>query len=254
MFTTPAAIDAYILEHPDEEIEMSVADSIVLYDGGDVDEVTVRLQYSQCNGDYIDIVDYAYVNWPRTDTIRVDTFFCEGKAYSDKYIHRADTAGIYRVGIRNVHGCDSVIYLLDLAMKEKTQTERYDTICYGESLEVGGVTLGMAGDWPVTFKYADCNCDSVNVMVHLDVMDLTNFDVQEPTGICADDEQFVLGLSASTSKIVYSIIFDSIAHHKHKPATRLTDHSLRQHACSLNLPRQIGILMVEESNTKMLFR
>ncbi len=212
VFTTPAAIDAYILEHPQEEIEMSVADSIVLYDGGDVDEVTVRLQYSQCNGDYIDIVDYAYVNWPRTDTIRVDTFFCEGKAYSDKYVHRADTAGIYRVGIRNVHGCDSVVYLLDLAMKEKTQIERYDTICYGESLEVGGVTLGMAGDWPVTFKYADCNCDSVNVMVHLDVMDLTNFDVQEPTGICADDEQFVLGLSASTSKIVYSIIFDSIAH------------------------------------------
>ncbi len=211
LFATPDAVEAYRQEHPQEEIELSVADSIVLYDGGDVDEVTVRLQYSQCNGDYIDIVDYAYIDWPRTDTLDVDTFFCEGRTYSDRYISHADTAGLYEVGVSNSRGCDSIIYRLHLSEKVKTMTQRYDTICSGERIVIGNVTLTQSGDWPVTFQYSDCNCDSVSVLVHLDVMDLTAFGVEMPTLVCADDEQFVVGLSASTSEVVYSILYDSLA-------------------------------------------
>ena len=211
LFQSPADVDAYIEEHPDEEIELGKADSIILYDGGDVQAVTARLQYSQCNGDYIDIVDYAYINWPHMDTIVVDTFFCQGKVYRDQYVPYADTAGVYEIGIPNRQGCDSIIYQLNLTEKKKKDSERFDTICAGEELIVEGLHLTKSGDYPVAVKYERCDCDSLNQMVHLVVQDLTNFGLQPLGSVCADDEQFVIGLESELSQMIYSLTFDDKA-------------------------------------------
>lgn len=211
VFASGADVDAYIEEHPNEDIQLGVKDSITLYNGGEVDQVTVRLQYSQCNGDYIDIVDNAIVNWPRVDIMEVDTFFCQGKAYSDKYINYADTVGDYEVSILNSRGCDSVLYRLHLTEKTKEYDERFDTICDGDVLIVEGLRLTKTGDYPVAVKYPTCDCDSLQQTVHLFVQDMSNFNIDSVGMVCADDANFFIGLESSLSQVVYSLIFDDKA-------------------------------------------
>lgn len=211
IFTDPAQIDAYLNEHAEDDISLGAKDSIKLFEDGDIDEVTVRLQYSQCNGDYIDIVDYAHIDWPRTVTETKDTFFCQGKSYRDAYIPYADTAGVYEARIKNVRGCDSVVYVLNLSEKKKVPGERFDTICEGEELIVEGVRLTRTGQYPIAIPYSDCDCDSIAMEVNLYVQDLSHFGLTPVGTVCADDEEMFIGLETEVHKMVYSLLFEEKA-------------------------------------------
>ena len=211
-FNTPTDIDNFIESNPDSNIELGRADSITINESDGILDVTVRLQYSQCNGDYIDILDYAHISWPHTDTIDVDTFFCAGKSYTDKYINYADTAGFYQTSLKNTKGCDSVIYRLNLSEKPVSFSERYDTICEGDFIIVEGIRLSKSGDYPITLNYSDCACDSTKMTVHLLVSDLADFNVEPFGQICADDQQVSVELSSTAAELVFSIFFDAKGH------------------------------------------
>lgn len=208
-FTTPAAIDDYIRQHPDEQVELALADSLNITKEDSIDAVTVRLQYSQCNGDYIDIIDRARIVWPRVDTLVVDTFTCFGRPYNDRYINRADTAGPYEVIIPDSYGCDSIFYHLNLRLLEKTTATIDTTICPGQLLDYQGIRVGEEGVWPVTLKYKNCDCDSVTEYINLSVLEKLDVDLVDfPDRICGDDSILSFLLESSISDARYSLHFE----------------------------------------------
>lgn len=208
-FATPADIDNYLLAHPNADIELALADSISINKEDSINAVTVRLQYSQCNGDYIDIVDHAQIMWPHTDTIVVDTFSCLGRPYNDRYINQADTAGTYEVIIPDSYGCDSIVYRLNLRHLTKDTATIDTTICPGQVLDYKGIRVSEPGVWPVTLKYSNCDCDSITEFVNLSVLDKLDVDLQDfPSRICGDDSILSFLLESTISDARYSLHFE----------------------------------------------
>lgn len=208
-FATPEAIDQFVGAHPNMNIKLSMADSIGVTKDDGIDAVTVRMQYSQCNGDFIDIIDHAVIQWAHTDTLVVDTFMCAGRAYSDRYVNRADTSGTYEVIIPNSWGCDSIIYTLKLRTLPVDTSSMDTTICEGQVLEYQGLRLTKAGKWPIKKQYAGCNCDSVVEYVNLSVVDKLHGGIADfPEQICGDDSLFSFLLDASIPGVHYDVRFE----------------------------------------------
>jgi len=213
-FASPEAVDAYIAEHPNENIEITVADSLSIGKDDGIDAVTVRLQYSQCNGDYIDIIDHARIEWPTTDTIVVDTFTCAGRPYNDRYVNQATSTGVYDVIIPNSHGCDSIFYRLNLKVLEKDTVSFDTTFCSGGVLDYGGLHISEPGVYPVALKYAGCDCDSLIQIVTLNTLEPLHVSIQnDQTAVCADDPVISLSYSVVSGKAdKYNVVFDANAH------------------------------------------
>lgn len=212
-FATPAAVDAYIAAHPNEHIELAVADSLNVNKADSIDAVTVRLQYSQCNGDFIDIVDYARIMWPQTDTIRNVVRACQGRTYSDNYINRADSTGIYNIIIPNHMGCDSIWYELDLTMLDKDTIYTDTVLCAGQMLDYGGIRVSKPGTYPVSFQYSDCDCDSVTEFITLKTLENLNVQLQNDVEqVCGDDVSFSLGYSVIAGRAEkFDLVYDQKA-------------------------------------------
>lgn len=213
-FSDPAVLDTYILEHPNEDLKLSFADSIEVSEADSINAVTVRLQYSQCNGDYIDLLDHAYIQWPHTDTVRVDTTTCQGRTYSDRYVQFADHTGLYEAVIADHRGCDSIIYQLNLTVLTKDTIEYESILCEGQTLEYGGFHITEPGVYPIPLKYSNCDCDSLLQLVTFRNLENLNVTIDnEQTQVCADDPVITLSYNVIGGKAdKYDFVFDAVAH------------------------------------------
>lgn len=212
-FPTPTDVDNYLREHPTENIELAMADSLNINKDDGIDAVTVRLQYSQCNGDYIDIVDHAQILWPHTDTVVVDTAVCAGRPYNDRYINQVNQAGTYEVIIPDSYGCDSILYRLNLRTLN-TDTVTIDTVlCHGEVLNYAGLQITQDGEYPVARKYAGCDCDSVVEIVKFTTLETLNVAVHaDQAQVCADDPVISLGYNVVAGRVdKFDVFFDAEA-------------------------------------------
>jgi len=213
-FADTTALETYMREHPEENIVLSTtADSMIVSEADGINAVTVRMQYSQCNGDFIDVLDYAYINWPHADTIKIDTVACHGTVYSDHFVERADGTGLYEVSIPDQFGCDSIIYKLNLTVLPK-DTMVIDTIlCSGETLDFAGVQTNVPGTYPVTLKYANCDCDSLVKIITLSALEPLQVDVQaDQTVVCGDDPVITLSYNVVSGRAdKFDFIFDEEA-------------------------------------------
>ncbi|MEM9885694.1 MAG: gliding motility-associated C-terminal domain-containing protein [Bacteroidota bacterium] len=101
-----------------------------------------------------------------------DTFtesICEGQSF---FFDGADrtTTGFYTSVIASTQGCDSVVTVLNLTVNEVFQTAISDTICEGESFQLGTQNLTTAGQFTENFQTVN-GCDSI-VTLNLTVSEI----------------------------------------------------------------------------------
>lgn len=150
-------------------------DSIWLtHPGKTQDTVTVRMQFSACNGDYFDLADTAIVQFPVVDSLPVvEAYICEGETYHDKYI-TTDQDGYHEVVLKSQLGCDSVVYRLQLRKLEALQQTIDTTLCFGDTLRLGTAAYTKTGTYTYTQRYKQ-GCDSLVQNINLTVLPKINY-------------------------------------------------------------------------------
>ena len=98
--------------------------------------------------------------------------------------------------------CDSTV-VVDLTVLDTFRTVRFDTICLGETLEIGNFDLSRSDTYELVFSPTDTRCDST-VEVHLTVLD--TFRTMRTDTICEGESLVVNGQVFSESG-AYSVTF-----------------------------------------------
>ena len=106
---------------------------------------------------------------PETVTFPAENHtICHGNSY-EWYGETYNATGTYTHVVKNVLGCDSLVYTLNLiVLPEVPATEESATICYGETYTWHGQAYTVSGDYTATLSNA-YGCDSV-VVLHLTVL------------------------------------------------------------------------------------
>lgn len=169
------------------------------------------------NGDKIEVRLTAYLAEEACADVRTDTFnipsivtadatqkveFCEGNAVMFAGEYRTQT-GVYLNPLKNISGCDSLIYL-DLQVHPNSP-EQYisDTICSDGIYHIDSLMYNTTGKYEVWLRNK-WGCDSI---LNLDLMVLTklNVDVEQVPTLCADAEKITVNFD------VFTGTFDSLA-------------------------------------------
>lgn len=138
------------------------------------DTVTVRMQFSACNGEYFDIKDTAIIQYPVIDSLDVlEVNICPGEVYQDKYI-KTDEEGYHEVVVKDATGCDSLVYRLNLKVHEAIQETFDTTVCYGDTLHWRTATYTKTGTYTYSERY-HTGCDSIIQTIHLTVLPKINY-------------------------------------------------------------------------------
>lgn len=138
------------------------------------DTVTVRMQFSACNGEYFDIKDTAIIQYPVIDSLDVlEVNICPGEVYQDKYI-KTDEEGYHEVVLKDATGCDSLVYRLNLKVHEAIQETFDTTVCYGDTLHWRTATYTKTGTYTYSERY-HTGCDSIIQTIHLTVLPKINY-------------------------------------------------------------------------------
>lgn len=207
-FNNAQEIDAYVATHPREHIVLDATDSLDVKKEDNIDAVTIRLQYSLCNGDPIDLLDQAHIVWPHPTNISIDTAICQDRSYSDEFVPFADTTGTYNVRIPDFRDCDSIIYRLNLKVLPRDTMHTDTTLCVGHYLDYLGLHTDQPGIYEVPLKYKGCDCDSV---IH--VIDMKQYDEllaainDFPDLVCADDAVLSFLLNSTIPGSHYNVHF-----------------------------------------------
>lgn len=150
-------------------------DSIWLTHSGKAqDTVTVRMQFSACNGDYFDLADTAIVQFPVVDSLPVvEANICEGETYQDNYI-KTDQIGYHEVVLKSHAGCDSLVYRLQLSELETIKDTIDTMICFGDTLHWGTFACSKTGTYTYKERYKQ-GCDSLVQTINLTVLPKINY-------------------------------------------------------------------------------
>lgn len=133
------------------------------------DTIMVAMQFTACNGDYIERRDTAVVVWPTLERIEKEATICEGGEYRDKYF-TADHEGDYEYTLQDQTGCDSIYY--HLILHEQKPVSRYQeaTVCYGQSYRYRGQDISRSGLFAFTDLYKETGCDSLRDTLNLTIL------------------------------------------------------------------------------------
>ncbi|NBC06362.1 MAG: T9SS type B sorting domain-containing protein [Bacteroidetes bacterium] len=120
--------------------------------------------------------------------VTVDSLtICEGESV-DVFGTPTSSAGTYQQTFLSVNGCDSTHFIV-LAVQAPIETSEDVSICTGESYDVWGLSLTMAGVYDSTFVSA-VGCDSTHT-INLSVLDTIT--TQESITICQGETADVFG-------------------------------------------------------------
>ncbi|SEW49840.1 T9SS type B sorting domain-containing protein [Chitinophaga arvensicola] len=98
-----------------------------------------------------------------------DIQICPGQSYLLPDGSNTTVAGTFTASLKTYQGCDSII-ITRLTVNSVIATERYDTICNGQSFILpDGKTTGSSGDYKSKFMSVN-GCDSI-ITTHLQVND-----------------------------------------------------------------------------------
>ncbi len=100
------------------------------------------------------------INAPVNTTINAST--CAGVPYSFNG-NNYSNAGTYTATLIGYNGCDSIV-TLHLAIKQKTASTTYATICSGDSYIFSGTSYSTAGTYTTTLTNA-AGCDSIATLI-----------------------------------------------------------------------------------------
>lgn len=121
------------------------------------------------------------------DTVFLERTICSGDAVrigSSAYA----TTGVFDTTLPSYGNCDSLVRL-DLTVVDAFFTELDTTVCFGQSVTVGGQSFSATGVYPVPLT-ASIGCDST---VTLDLTVLPENRTQLDAAICAGDTLWVAG-------------------------------------------------------------
>lgn len=151
-------------------------DSIWLqHPGRSQDTITVRMQFSACNGDYFDLADTAIVQFSVADSLPIlYANVCDGETYKDNYI-TTDQEGYHEVVLTDMYGCDSLVYRLQLSKRETLQQTIDTMVCYGETLAWGSTVYAKTGTYIYNQRYHGATCDSLVQTINLTVLPKINY-------------------------------------------------------------------------------
>ena len=133
---------------------------------------------------------------PIVENLQVD--ICQGTSYTIGN-QTFDQAGQYQIGFMTAAGCDSTV-LLDLGVADFLQTNLMESICDGESFQIGSQAFNQTGQYQVDFVTAG-GCDSV---VFLDLLVLQNWKTDLSETIC-ESEIFQVGNEIFTQTGHYEV-------------------------------------------------
>lgn len=148
----------------------------------------------------------------RTDTIEVPSIltadmtqkmtFCEGNAIMFAGEYRT-TSGVYLNALKNVSGCDSLIYL-DLTVNPNSpEVFISDTICSNGVYHLDSMVYSQTGNYELWLRNM-WGCDSI-LNLDLTVLQKLDVDVEDVPTICADGEKVIINFD------VFEGRFDSLA-------------------------------------------
>jgi hypothetical protein len=147
--------------------------NVSLGDGNDI--VTVRLQFTACNGDEFDLRDTTFIRY-RIDTVSIAETICKDNFYTEHGFNESE-AGFYTNILQKTNGCDSIAYKLTLEVNEPFTHSLTDTICYGESVTYRGQTFNSTGVYTFFDIYPVTGCDSLRDTLYLSVLPPVTFSV-----------------------------------------------------------------------------
>jgi gliding motility-associated-like protein len=100
---------------------------------------------------------------------QLDAFTCAGKSYTLPSGRLVSAAGIYQDTLRNIRGCDSVLYSINLAVYESRQVVVDAFICSGQRyIFPSGKQVNTAGGYADTLRTVN-GCDSIVYQINLAV-------------------------------------------------------------------------------------
>ncbi|MEZ4979477.1 MAG: gliding motility-associated C-terminal domain-containing protein [Chitinophagales bacterium] len=127
----------------------------------------------------------------------IDTTLCQGQTLSVNGVTYTN-AGFYQdTAFYSVSGCDSIQYVINLAIDSFIIENIDTTICQGQTLSVNGVTYTDAGFYQDTAFYSESGCDSIQYVINLaiDSFEVVNID----TILCFGESLTVNGVVYSAS-------------------------------------------------------
>ena len=156
---------------------------------------------SSAGCDSIVSLDLSVVTALTTDLVEV---ICDGESY-EVGPESFNATGDYSVTMMSSAGCDSIVSL-DLMVVTALTTDLEETICDGQSFEIGLESFNTTGNYSVTLT-SDSGCDSI---VSLDLEVLTFLTTNLTETIC-DGDSFEVGLESFNATGDYSttLIADS---------------------------------------------
>lgn len=137
-------------------------------------------------------------------TTEVEAMICEGESYtvgSESF----DATGNYSVTLTAQSGCDSIVNL-DLEVLTFLSTALTETICEGDTFEVGSESFNATGNYDVTLMSA-AGCDSI-VSLDLEVLQFLTTDLTE---VICDGEGFTVGTETFNTDGNYEVTLPSSA-------------------------------------------
>ncbi|MEO1260654.1 MAG: gliding motility-associated C-terminal domain-containing protein [Bacteroidota bacterium] len=129
---------------------------------------------------------------------------CQGQSYSVGN-EMFTTTGEYEVTLTALSGCDSVV-MLNLEVLSVLETDLTESICEGQSYEVGTESFNVSGEYDVTL-ISSANCDSI---VHLDLTVNPQPQTDVPASIC-EGETFEVGNESFDQTGQYEITLNTLA-------------------------------------------
>ena len=160
---TTVHLQLTIVDHPMVELEYDICPGEVVQVGNQTfSTTTINEEVTFTSSQNCDSTVIVTVRVKRTDDIDLGTItICESESFEFNNQSYTDE-GVTTVVLTNSEGCDSTVTFEIVRAPEYVENMPF-TLCYGESVEVNGVTYDASGVYTDTLSTSD-GCDSVLVI------------------------------------------------------------------------------------------
>jgi len=189
------AIDSFIVETIDTTLcqGQSLTVNGVTYTSNGAYNDTAFYSVSGC--DSVQYVVNVQIDSFIVETI--DTTLCQGQSLTVNGVTYTSNGAYNDTAFYAVSGCDSIRYVINLAMDSFIVETIDTTLCQGQSLTVNGVNYSASGLYSDVAVYAVSGCDSVQFVIDLQIDSFTIVNID--TILCFGESIMVNGITYNSS-------------------------------------------------------
>jgi gliding motility-associated-like protein len=127
----------------------------------------------------------------------IDTTICQGQTLTVNGVTYTALGAYNDTAFYTASGCDSIQFVINLAIDSFVVQTIDTTICQGQTLTVNGVTYAASGAYNDTAFYTASGCDSIQFVINLDIDSFTITTID--TTICQGQTLTVNGVTYAVS-------------------------------------------------------